>query len=369
MVEAETAKKIVINGRFLTQGVTGVQRYARELLSALDALLEERRDVHARLLTPSVDTRDIPPLRNIRHDVVGQLKGHLWEQIDLPRAVGNAILFCPGNTAPIRSLLGSTRVVVTVHDLSYLYFPDAYSRGFKLLYNRLIPLILRRADEVITVSQSERNAIVRHYPFAEQRLVAIQNGGLPVGIAEQTPLTHVGERVLYVGSLSRRKNFPGMLKAAIELARRRGTRFTFIGSVPAGLNATLTDIPADVRDHIDFHGQVNDWASLLDAYRTADCFLFPSFYEASPLPPIEAMGCGCPVIAGDIPSLRERCGDAALYCDPVDVDAIVAAVETLLDAPERRAALRVAGYEQARRYSWSHCAETTLAFITKQAQR
>lgn len=369
MVEGTRVTDIVINGRFLTQGVTGVQRYARELVSAFDALLEGRHDVCARLLTPSIDTRNIPPLRNIRHDVVGRFKGHLWEQIDLPRAVGDAILFCPGNTAPIRSLLGSTRVVVTVHDLSYLYFPDAYSRGFKLLYNRLIPLVLRRADEIITVSRSERDAIVHHYPFADPRIVSIQNGGLPVGIAEQAPLTQGIERVLYVGSLSKRKNFPGMLKAAIKLARNRGTRFTFIGSLPVGLNATFTDIPSDVRDYIDFRGQVNDWGSLLDAYRTADCFLFPSFYEASPLPPIEAMGCGCPVIAGDIPSLRERCGDAALYCNPADVDAIVTAIETLLDAPARRAALRVAGYEQARRYSWMHCAETTLDIIARQAER
>lgn len=368
---------IVINGRFLTQGVTGVQRYARELLRAFDDLLDHRSDIAVRLLTPPIPAADLPPLRNIRHVAVGSRQGHLWEQLDLPRHVGDATLFCPGNTAPVASLLGRGRVVVTVHDLSYLYFPDAYSRGFKLLYNRLIPLILRRADAVVTVSRSERDAIMHHYPFTDDRLVAIQNGGLPVGIPEQTPLADSnvagsgaagGDRasggdILYVGSLSKRKNFPGMLQAAIRLARDRGSRFTFIGSVPAGLNATLADIPDDVRDRIRFLGQVNDWDRLLDAYRAADCFLFPSFYEASPLPPIEAMGCGCPVIAGDIPSLRERCGDAALYCDPADIDAIVATVETVLDDPDQRAALRTAGYERARRYSWVQCAQATLDVI------
>src|SRR5690606_9183748 len=103
--------------------------------------------------------------------------------------------------------------------------------------------------------------------------------------------------------------------------------------------------------------------SLLFAYRSAQCFLFPSLYEASPLPPIEAMGCGCPVIAGDIPSLRERCGEAALYCDPRSVDDVVRAVETVLDTPELRHRLRDAGYEQARHYSWHHCSEMTLGAI------
>ncbi len=360
---------IAINGRFLTQGVTGVQRYARELLAALDALLDHRPDVRVRLLTPPMPAADVPALRNIRHVAVGRRQGHMWEQIDLPRHIGDAILFCPGNTAPVASLLGRGRVVVTVHDLSYLYFPDAYSRAFKLLYNRLIPLILRRADAVVTVSQSERDAILRHYPFADDRLVAIQNGGLPTGIVEQTSLAEGTGEILYVGSLSRRKNFPGMLDAATRLARTRGARMTFIGGVPAGLNATLADIPADVRDHIRFLGQVNDWGRLLAAYRAADCFLFPSFYEASPLPPIEAMGCGCPVVAGDIPSLRERCDDAAVYCDPGDVDAIVATVGGLLDDPDRRAALRAAGYERARRYSWARCTHATLDVILGKTDR
>ncbi len=358
--------QIVINGRFLTQSVTGVQRYARELLAAFDMLVGQRPELTVRLLTPPISPPDVPVLRHIKHQAIGHRQGHAWEQLELPQHIGDATLFCPGNTAPVRSLLGSTRVVVTIHDLSYLYFPDAYSWSFKLLYNRLIPLILRRADRIITVSNSERDAILTHYPFARKRLVAIQNGGLPVGIDAQPPLPTDTPNILYVGSLSRRKNFPGMLAAAIRLARLRGTRFTFIGGVPAVLNATLADVPADVRGHIRFLGQVDDWPTLLNAYRSADGFLFPSFYEASPLPPIEAMGCGCPVIAGDIPSLRERCGDAALYCDPNDIDDIVSTTATLLNDPALQARLRAAGYARAREYSWVRCAEATLDAILGQ---
>lgn len=340
-----------------------MQRYARELLAAFDILLDGRPDLSVRLLTPPLGPGAVPALRNIRHRPVGRGAGHRWEQLELPRHVGDAVLFCPGNTAPIASLLSRSRVVVTVHDLSYLYFPDAYSRAFKLLYNRLIPSIMRRADRIVTVSRSEQAAIAKHYPAVGDRLVAIQNGGLPVGISEQSPAPAAEPTILYVGSLSRRKNFPNMLRVAIALARTRDFRFVFAGGVATGLNATLAEIPADVRDRITFLGQVNDWSRLLAAYRSAHCFMFPSFYEASPLPPVEAMGCGCPVVAGDIPSLRERCADAALFCDPENVDSIAAAVAQVVDDPALAQRLRTAGYAQALRYSWAHCAEATLAAI------
>ncbi|RYF48495.1 MAG: glycosyltransferase family 1 protein [Cytophagaceae bacterium] len=353
----------------MLQQVTGVQRYAREFIATLDMLLEDRRDLTVRLLTPPISPRNVPPLRHIRHEAVGRSKGHLWEQLELPKHVGDATLFCPGNTAPVASLLGPRRVVVTLHDLSYRYFPNAYSWRFKLLYNWLIPLVLRNADQVITVSQSERSAILACYPFAADRLVAIQNGGLPTMIDQQEPSPQRKPTVLYVGSLSKRKNFPAMLAVAAELARTRKTHFVFIGSVPPGLTESLAQIPDDLKDHIQFVGQVNDWDRLLTAYRSATCFMFPSLYEASPLPPIEAMGCGCPVLASDIPSLEERCGDAALYCDPNDTAAITASLATLLEDTDLQSRLRSKGYQRASLYSWRRCVEDTLAVILAGVQK
>ncbi|MDO9106968.1 MAG: glycosyltransferase family 1 protein [Methylovulum sp.] len=352
--------KLVINGRFLTQSMTGVQRYAHEFVHALDSLLEDRPDLEVRLLSPRL-CGNAPVYRHIIHQSVGRLQGHLWEQLELPRFVNGAPLFCPGNTAPIASLLGAGRVVVTVHDLSYLYFPQAYSSAFRLLYNTLMPLILRRAAAVITVSNSERESILKHYPFAKERLTAIQNGGLPTGVVAPPVAPADEPYVLYVGSLSKRKNFPGMLEVACRLASKRGLRFVFVGGVPDGIADSVTRISHDIRDRIVFLGQVNDWEVLMKHYRSATCFFFPSFYEASPLPPIEAMACGCPVIAASISSLRERCGDAALYCDPASIESMANAVECLVDDPVLQHSLRAKGYQRAERYSWANCAKQTLA--------
>jgi glycosyltransferase involved in cell wall biosynthesis len=354
---------LAINGRFLSQPITGVQRYAHELIFALDGLLDQREDIQITVISPPL-RGPIPTWRNITLQQSGKLRGHAWEQLELPRLSAGKILFCPGNTAPVASLLGRQRTVVCVHDLSYLYFPRAYSVAFRLLYNVLMPIVLRRADAVITVSESELSSIIEHYPIAASRIFAIQNGGLPSDVDDRpAATTERGDYILYVGSLSKRKNFPGMFDAACRLARRRGFRFVFVGGIPKGISATGTGIPEDVRSLITFTGQLDDKDALVNHYRRALCFLFPSFYEASPLPPIEAMACGCPVVASDISSLRERCGDAALYCDPYSVDSIERTVEQLVDDENLRAKLRTLGLRRAADFNWEKCARSTLDVI------
>ena len=358
-----TPLRIAINGRFLLQPVTGVQRYARELVGALDDLLQAQMGVAVEVYMPRMPAA-VPRWKNIGLHVAGKLRGHAWEQFELPRLSAGQVLFCPGNTAPAASLLSRQKVVVCVHDLSYKYFPEAYSRAFRLLYGALIPLVLRRADAIVTVSESERLAITRYYPFAASRLVAIQNGGRgrPAEQAPAVPASIKGY-VLYVGSLSKRKNFPGMLEAACRLVRRRGFSFVFVGAVSSSLTASAGTIPDDMKDHIRFAGQVDDPAELAGYYENAACFLFPSFYEASPLPPIEAMAFGCPVIASDIPSLRERCGAAAVYCDPGSIASIEQAVERVMDDASLRETLRLGGYRRSELFSWEACARRVLDVI------
>jgi glycosyltransferase involved in cell wall biosynthesis len=356
--------EIVINGRFLTQQITGVQRYAHELLVGLDASLDGKAPIGITVLSPRLSAP--PPVwRNIKLREVGSLQGHAWEQMELPFYSRGKVLFCPGNTSPLFSIFGSQRVVVTIHDLSYRYFPAAYSLPFRLWYNILVPAALRRANAVITVSNAEYRAIGAIYPEAAPRLHAIANGGLPVGfdVDDIEVPTEQGGYILYVGSLSKRKNFAGAFEVACRLARKRGFRFVFIGGSASSIAKFGFTIPPDLAAFIDFKGQVDDPRVLSGYYRGAACLLFPSLYESSGLPPIEAMACGCPVIVSDIPALKERCGDAAVYCDPYDIASIVSAVERLMDDGALRDTLRRAGYQRAAVYSWKNCAEQTLQLL------
>lgn len=348
--------RIVINGRFLSQTTTGVQRVAREFSRALDLLLSEGAlpGVEARILVPpGSDLRDLD-LRTITVREVGRLRQHAWEQFVLPWHIGDEILLNLGNTAPVLSLLGRRRVAVVLHDISYRLFPAAYTRRYRSAHRLLNVLLIRKADPIFTVAQTEASMIAHFYPMAKDRIVVAQNGGW----SDDTPATALpvtggaAAYGLYVGSLSRRKNIDGVLKTAITLARSRRLPFRIVGAESRILSAVEKAIPDDVRSLITFCGQIEDAEQLKLLYRDAALLLFPSFYEASALPPIEAMAQGCPVIVSDIPSLRERCGDAALYCDPKHSASLTAAVERVLDDPALAGDLRARGLLHAQRFTW-----------------
>src|SRR5271156_3534904 len=95
--------EFVINGRFLTQRITGVQRYARELVQAFDEILDSDPSIRITVLCPRLSTT-VPAWRNIELRQVGRLQGHIWEQIELPLYARGKALFCPANTAPAISL-------------------------------------------------------------------------------------------------------------------------------------------------------------------------------------------------------------------------------------------------------------------------
>ena len=131
---------VFINGRFLAQPATGVQRFAKEVLWAVDDLLCERdRDHRFCLLLPR-DAGQIPEYRNIRTRQIGRLRGVPWEQLELPRAAGSGLLLNLGSTGP----LAHGRQLVTIHDASIFRYPQNFSRSFVLWYRILIPMLGRR---------------------------------------------------------------------------------------------------------------------------------------------------------------------------------------------------------------------------------
>lgn len=374
-------RRLAIDGRFLLQDVTGVQRVAIEFLLALDDLLVdgELPGLEVTLWVPGRGRLVTDPaLRAVRLRRAGRLTSHAWEQLELPRLAGSDPLLCLGNVAPLARLLpGRPPVHTMVHDLSYAYFPEAYTRRFRLLYHVVVPLALARSQAVFTVSESERAAILgRYHRLVDQhRLVAVQNGGGegagstsasedPAALRPGSPVVPAralrSRRCLYVGSLTRRKNAEGLIRAAVQLVRTDDVEVVVVGATGASFEASGTTVPDDVAPRIHFLGQVNDPRRIEEEYRRAGVLLFPSLYEASPLPPVEAMRFGCPVVAADIPSLRERCGDAALYCDPRSTESIVAAARRVLDEPSTWDRLQVAGLGQAAGFSWRSQVRTVL---------
>ncbi|SDC99206.1 Glycosyltransferase involved in cell wall bisynthesis [Mycolicibacterium neoaurum] len=363
--------RLSINGRFLLQDVTGVQRVAIEFVRALDQILsaDSASSLEVTVFLPARgEVKTDLDLEAISLRRVGRLSGHAWEQVELPFFSRNSTLLCMGNTAPISRLIRNRKPTYTmIHDMSHKYFPAAYSRVFRIVYNALIPVVIARSAHIITVSMSERDSILRHYPrlASPSRVTAVQNGGgeaalgaavsasptsLVPGESQVPALNLRSATCLYVGSLTVRKNRDGLIAAAKQLVNAHDVDFVFVGSTPAIFEGSSHY--AEIADGLVFAGQVNGPEIVERFYRQARVFVFPSFYEASPLPPVEAMSFGVPVVCSDIPSLRERCGDAAIYCDPHDVQSIVDAVSKLLSDEREWRVMQTKGLSHAAQYLW-----------------
>jgi glycosyltransferase involved in cell wall biosynthesis len=347
---------LVINGRFLSQRMTGVQRVAREFVSALDRMLANGKFPSLRVRLVAQNDADTTGLdtKHIEIERLGKNRGHVWEQITLPKHLGNSVLLCLGNTAPIKALLRDQPVAVFLHDLSYRIYPKDYTPFYR--YGHLLGdwLNLRRAHPLITVSDAERTMIAGFAPQIAARIVVAPNGGWSKPATpklDRRPSLAGDAYGLYVGSLSHRKNTGGIIATAIDLAIERGIKFRFVGPVTQATIQIASSIPAEVRPLITFRGYVDD-AELSELYREAAFLLYPSFHEASGLPPVEAMAFGCPVVTSNIPVMRERCGDAAEYCEPVDHDSIKSAVLRIIDNPDRAKQLALLGLIRAQVATW-----------------
>lgn len=361
--------EIIVSGRFLGQRLSGVQRVSREILCALDRLAgnEAGEPVSIRCVVPdrgAADAFHALGCRHVRLELAPGLNGHLWEQVILPRHVRDGHLVCLGNTAPLPSLLSRRPPAVMLHDQAHLLYPRDYSFAYRLLHRVVEAAIVRRAAPLLLVSEAERASLATRNPGAAARAVVAPNGSwigsAPAAAEGPDQLEEkAGRYGLFIGAPSTRKNFEAVVSVAIRLAREQRLPFRFVGPKAEMLRSR---VPAELRGLIRCSGHIPD-AQVPQLYRQAAFLLYPSFYEASGLPPSEAMTFGCPVIVSDLPVMRERCGEAALYCDPADTDSIHRATKRVLGDAELAARLRRQGRERAADFTWESQARTILQAI------
>jgi glycosyltransferase involved in cell wall biosynthesis len=349
---------IIINGRFLTQPITGMQRYAAEMVAALFNL---RCDYRFLIVAPPGTLERRPSgFYQDRFPVGGQA----WEQLRLPwlvKKLRGDLLWCPCNTAP---LVNSTPLVVTVADASVFAGPQWFSPRFRLYYRVMLPLLGRVARKVVTISKFSQQELSRYGLVRDKNKLKVTYCGvtplLRKGHSQGRKASLLGERayVLTLGSLDPRKNLRRLLEAWERLPEtvKQGRVLTISGKYNPRTFADELYSPG--RDVI-FLGYVPD-EELSGLYSQADAFVFPSLYEGFGLPPLEAMTCGTPVLVAQTASLPEVCGEAALYCDPYSVEDITAKLTLILTDKSLRGRLRHRGPEQAKKFTWERGARQLL---------
>jgi glycosyltransferase involved in cell wall biosynthesis len=357
-------RPVYLNGRFLTQAITGVQRSALEIVRALDRELGERSaggmlELEVTLLAPQ-SAREPPPLETIVLRRVGRLGGQAWEQLELPLYVKHGPLVSFANLGP----LALRDQCIPLHDASVFALPETFTPAFRLWYQWALPRLGHRARRILTDSLFSRRELVRWAGIPEDKIEVVPlaadhmlEAPADDGILERHSL--LGNTfVLAVGSQSPHKNLELVLRA-LPLVSAAPFQLVVVG----GANRQIfRGTPASNDGGIRHLGYVTD-AELRALYQAAACLVFPSRYEGFGLPPLEAMTCGCPVIVSRTASLPEVCGDAALYCDPTDPVDFAARIRDVLQKPGLRDELRRRGLVQAGRFSWAATARAVFRSI------
>jgi glycosyltransferase involved in cell wall biosynthesis len=363
--------RIAIDCRYVRERPSGIGQYVGELVRRLPALAPDDRFqlwAHPRAhrpLSSAPNSSDV--VVNAEPNTIGPL---LWPRWYAP-LYGIELFHAAHNVLP-RGL--SMPTVVTIHDLLALEHPGLHRSGLdgfakRFYYGAAVWHALRKATRLIATTEVMANRIADFHPPAQLRtvVIALAPGEDCHPATDRTALhTRVESLIgtsapycLVVGQNSPTKAHH-IAVAAFAAAAPASWRLVLLQRTTKSVDATNgTSTPARGDRVIRLPGvSRHDLVALMQG---AQALLQPSTYEGYGLPVVEAMACGCPVIASDLPTLREVAADGAMFTPPGDLPRFTAALSTLAGSPAQRAELSIRGRRRAGALSWQRCAEETLA--------
>ena len=372
----------------------GIGRYTRELIAALLALAEQDGTLpHQYVLFAAIGglprthwQREMDRLRAICHSPLAirtlplsdDWLARLWHRLRLPVPVETVtgpldLFYSPDFVLP--PTRRSTRALLTVHDLSFLQYPEHFVPKLVQYLTQVVTRSVARADLVLADSEATRADLIAHLGTDPHKVEVLYSGvdsrfcpQPEQGEAERIrarysiggPSTGSGRcqpYVLSVGTLQPRKNYVRLIRAFTRLSS--DAQLVIAG----GKGWLYEDILAEAEKHpnrVRVLGFVED-RDLPALYRGASLFAFPSLYEGFGLPVLEAMACGVPVVCSDVSSLPEVAGDAPLLVDPLATDDLAEAMARALEEADLRQGMIARGLAQAARFSWERAARQLVA--------
>tara|TARA_B100001057_G_scaffold74541_1_gene69089 strand:- start:7049 stop:8116 length:1068 start_codon:yes stop_codon:yes gene_type:complete len=334
---------IYINGKFLSQEMTGAQRFASEISKYL-----VKNFNHYVVLAPNnIIHHDLAKELNVK--ILSGFNGILWEQITLRN-----FLIKEKDTPPLINLSFTAPIfyknnVISILDLIYQN-KDWVSYRFHYYYSFLVPILAAKAKQIITISNFSKKDIVQKLKINPKKISVIYCG-VSDRLVPNKAKNKFGKYVLGVSTLNKRKNFQGLINAFIK-SNLEEYNLVIVGSKNNKVfQKALYNFEEEFEKRIIFTGNVSDY-ELASLFSNAELFVFPSYFEGFGLPPLEAMSLGCPTVVSNTSSLPEVCGNASCYFNPSDVDDISLAIKKVIQNQNYRSDLIKNGYENIKRFSW-----------------
>lgn len=375
-IEGTTSEKLVIGidaSRANAENRTGTEWYAHHIIQELKSLIPDGFEVRLYSREPLRDGLEALP-RSWR-SIVLKWGFRFWTQLRLSWEMLRDppdLLFVPAHVLP---LMLPRRTVITLHDVAFVRYPEAYSLQGRLYHIWSTRRAVKRADRILTVSEFSKREISEVFK-AEPSSVSVthlcydRSVFRPADDDELTVVRGKYETVwpyfIYVGRLERKKNLAGILRAFREFKSMREEygkhRMLLVGKHGRWYEEEMRDSgEAGAKDVVEL-GYVppEDMAALIS---DAEAFVFPTWYEGFGIPVLEAFACGTPVIASDNASVPEVAGDAALYADPSKPAEIARAMHRLVADVALREVMVERGLRRAGEFSWRRTAEETWRVI------
>jgi glycosyltransferase involved in cell wall biosynthesis len=337
---------ISFDGRVLKHKIyTGVENYTNNIFNTL------KEKISITVLEPKSSNKYLE---------------HLWTHIKLPfLATANDLLFSPISLAPL-FFFRKTKLVMTVHDIAFITYSKSVTSFFYLYYSFLIPKNIKRANQIITISEASKQEILNVFPYAKGKITVIH-----LGVDKKYRILKnikKEKQILFVGSINERKNLKGVIKSFNLLPLSLEYKLVIVGDFFNNffISSELENIldKAKKNKKIIFKNRLTD-TELIYEYNISSCFIFPSFYEGFGLPPLEAMACGTPVITSSVSSMPEVCKDAALYVNPYDINDMSKKLQILLLDTSLQYKLIQKGLKHVKQFSWEKSAQEHIKVFEK----
>lgn len=361
--------KIAIDAHSVGTQLAGNATYAASLIEAL-AEVDQKNDYTLYVTLPETAEKyrsrwpNFSVSKTLPHTPIIRIPLALsWELLRRPVD----ILFVQFTAPPY----SPCKVVTAIHDISYEHLPETFNRRSAFQMKLTIRHTAQHAVRIITPSEYSRQDIIDTYKIEPEKVTTVLQAA-PAHISkvdDNAELERIRKKydlpddyILGVGSVQPRKNLPRLIEAYSHLASQHSDLPPLI---LVGKKAWLSDSSIDsaakfgVADKVRFTGFVPD-EDLSAIYTAAKLFVYPSFFEGFGIPPLEAMQCGVPVIAGNKTSIPEVVADAGILVDPFDIHGIADAMLRVLEDGDLQAELIEKGFQRAKQFSWKKAARETL---------
>jgi glycosyltransferase involved in cell wall biosynthesis len=370
--------KVAVDGSSYNESAAdGLNRYVGEILKGflsrssnfrVYTAATELARLYSQQVT-AINSRSI--YKNIyRNNLQGNLSRLLWHQTTLPRRLKRDNISLFYSPVPEGMLYPYCPQVITIHDLLPIRFPETYPR-VKYYFRYILPKLIAASQAIIAVSEYTKQEIETYFVNCDRPIYVVPQGyrsdifkQLPAEVGDSVCQKYRLDRfILCVGETRSYKNIRRLIEAFSKV-QLSGVELAIVGQLNK-LDKALLDFPQQLRigDRVKFLGYVSD-ADLAALYNAAKAFIFPSLYEGFGIPPLEAMACGCPVVASRVASIPEVCGCAAYYIDPESVDSLADGIYQVLNNKKIENYLKNEGLERAQKFrSQNHDMVDTIVEI------